>query len=378
MCPVVAMWVKGWSWRRAGVLAALCCAMVLCAIPTSGRAPERVALPRLVKATLPAQCSGAGARCQERLPLASGWQLTVYRNVALAGSPAITHALVVVHGSGRDPVATFTGMMAASAKVGVGDHTLVVAPWFKAREDHPGEDEPSWTSDGWKQGDGALRPAGLSSFAVLDEIVAMLADKARFPNLNWITLVGHSAGGQFMQRYAAFGREPSQVRGAAVNFVTANPSSFVYFGPQRPGSGGFSVPAAPRCPKYDDYKYGLANRTGYVAALTGAQAFALYTSRRVTIINGGDDTVDNGDLDTNCAAMLEGPNRAVRGANYLSYIRQLAPRAPHDRIVVPGVGHDHYALFESPLVAPVLFGVRPGRAGQPAAPAASPALQPSP
>jgi pimeloyl-ACP methyl ester carboxylesterase len=342
--------------------------LLAAALSTTVPLRESMSPPVLARATLPAACGHEGDKCREELRLSSGWQLSVYRNYPLAGTPAVTHALVVIHGSGRNPVATYAGMMTAATNAGATKGTLVLAPWFKTTEDQPRGHEAVWTNDGWKSGDGAVKPAGLSGFAVVDQIVATLADKARYPNLNWITVVGHSAGGQFTQRYAAFGLAPSQVRGVSFNFVVANPSSFLYFTPQRPAQGGFGQPPASSCPDYDHYKYGMQGRTGYVATLTPAQAFANYTSRRVTILNGGADTAAGHGLDTRCAAMLEGPNRASRGAEYFRYIHLLAPTAAHDRIVVPGVGHDHYELFESPLAAPVLFGKRLDAATNPATP----------
>lgn len=84
----------------------------------------------------------------------------------------------------------------------------------------------------------------------------------------------------------------------------------------------------------------------------------------MTVINGADDTVDNGNLDTDCQANLQGPNRLVRGERFHQRMRQLAPGAPHDRIVVPGVDHDKEALYASAPVIKVLFGTAvpgPGR-----------------
>ncbi|HZZ46795.1 MAG TPA: hypothetical protein VFE65_07915 [Pseudonocardia sp.] len=302
--------------------------------------------------------SSSVSQCSEDLTLASvNAKVTAYRNFPLSGNPAVTHAIVVVHGAGRNPVSTFTGMMQAARKVGAAANTMVVSPWFKTSQDKPSSGEATWSEDGWKDGGAAEKPAGLSSFTVMDEIVTTLADKQRFPRLTWITLAGHSAGGQFMQRYAVFGKAPSRVGGVAFNFISANPSSYVYFTPDRPtAQGGFSPPQGGKCPDYNDYKYGMAKRTGYIAEADPRQALATYAHRRVSILNGGSDTFDNGDLDTRCAAMAQGPNRATRGANWQRYMRLLAPGAPHDRIVVPGVDHNHYAMFESPLVTPVLFG----------------------
>jgi hypothetical protein len=73
----------------------------------------------------------------------------------ITGSAAATHAVVVIHGTGRNAAGYFASMMSAATKAGVVGHTLVIAPWFKTRKDKPNRDEAVWTSDGWKQGDAA-------------------------------------------------------------------------------------------------------------------------------------------------------------------------------------------------------------------------------
>jgi pimeloyl-ACP methyl ester carboxylesterase len=314
---------------------------------------------------MPAACGNGGKQCLEKFILPGGWEFPVYRNVPLSGSPDITHAVIVIHGILRNANSYFAGMMAAATNNHVEAHTIVVAPWFQTAQDEPDERGPYWIDQpprradapGWMQGDAAVRPAGLSSFTVVDDLLATLADPRRFPNLRSITVAGHSAGGQFVQRYAVFALMPDRLTRVSVNYVAANPSSFVYFDPSRPIGDGtrFAVPTATNCPGYDTYKYGFGGRTGYVAALSPIQAFNQYLHRRVTIVNGAADTFDNGDEDTTCAAMAQGPHRAARGANYLAYIRTQQPAAPHDRIVVPNVGHSQGAIFGSPLVGPVLF-----------------------
>ena len=48
----------------------------------------------------------------------------------------------------------------------------------------------------------------VSSFAVLDALLQMLSDRQHWPALDLVVLAGHSAGGQFVQRYAVAGRAP--------------------------------------------------------------------------------------------------------------------------------------------------------------------------
>jgi hypothetical protein len=101
----------------------------------------------------------------------------------------------------------------------------------------------------------------------MDKILTTLADKDRFPLLTWITLVGQSAGGQFVQRYAAGGRAPDAFAGVTIGYVTANPSSYLYLNSYRPVAQNLIE----SCPEYNNYKYGLDNRNEYFNELSDEQ-----------------------------------------------------------------------------------------------------------
>jgi pimeloyl-ACP methyl ester carboxylesterase len=304
-----------------------------------------------------ADCPGEKAACKETIRLSSGWLFTLYANFPTAGSPIPTRAVVVVPGGRRNAEGYFGRMLKAADEAGVADHVMVVATWFKADDDRTYEHEARWDEEAWKAGEDARQPAGLSSFAVMDDLLASLADRRRFPNLRHITVAGHSSGGQFAQRYAALGQAPDQLPWVGFNFVSMNPSSYLYFDEQRPGADGrFGVPERAACPDYNRYKYGMEGRTGYLAASSAAQAAARYASRPVTVLNGERDDYQNGDMDDSCPAMLEGPNRKLRGRFYVAHFLALHPSAPHHWVVVPGVDHDGSAMFDSPLSWPALFG----------------------
>lgn len=69
----------------------------------------------------------------------------------------------------------------------------------------------------------------------MDTFVKLLSDERLFPKLEAITLLGHSAGGQFVQRYALMTVLPTAPRaGLSVRYVIANPSSFAYLDASRP------------------------------------------------------------------------------------------------------------------------------------------------
>jgi hypothetical protein len=271
--------------------------------------------------------------------------LPYYHNYS-AGTGAVTLAVVVVHGIKRNAYDYFRSIMRAAVDLDVVRQTLIIAPRFQIEHDTRKARDAYWTDSGpssWKDGGDAVKPAGFSSFQVMDKILATLADKHQFPQLTRVALVGHSAGGQFIHRYAACGRAPEALPGMPVSYVTANPSSYLYLSSHRP----VDKSQLRLCPQYNDYKYGLDNRSGYLSAFSDEQIRRQYASRRVTYLLGGADIHQDKDLENNCAARAQGANRFQRGCFYHSFIKTFFPSARHDLVVVAGVGHDHDAMFNS-------------------------------
>ena len=58
-----------------------------------------------------------------------------------------------------------------------------------------------------------------------------------------VIVAGHSGGRQLVQRYAVAGRGDGALvkAGIHVRYVVANPSSYVYFSPERPAGEGFAT-----------------------------------------------------------------------------------------------------------------------------------------
>ncbi|HEX3731487.1 MAG TPA: hypothetical protein VHU91_00980, partial [Mycobacteriales bacterium] len=237
------------------------------AVPTTAvppSAPAAAAVSPAAPAPAAPQTSAPGSAaetnppcagdCLGRFTLKAGAKLPYYYNYSLAGNSAVTQAVLVVHGTGRNAKGYFDSIVKPAKELGIDSKTVLLAPMYQTGEDGPASGDAYWTNGdktSWKDGGDAVSPVGLSSFEATDEVLRALGDKAKFPNLTRITLVGHSAGGQFVQRYAAGGRAPSELKGISVKFVTANPSSYLYFDTQRPVATG-------SCPGYNDYKYGMA------------------------------------------------------------------------------------------------------------------------
>ena len=193
---------------------------------------------------------------------------------------------------------------------------------------------------------------------MVDSLILRIAQV--FPNLERVVVAGHSAGGQFCNRLAAGSRaeQALESRGQDIllRYIVANPSSYLYFSPERwtgTGSYQFAVPDGSQiaqCPGYDDYKFGLQDRNNYMSLLDENTLRAQYAGRQVIYLLGGNDTQWDYYLDTSCPADFEGQNRLERGNVYFAYLRQefggqITRR--QRKVIIPGIGHDHYGIFTS-------------------------------
>jgi pimeloyl-ACP methyl ester carboxylesterase len=270
--------------------------------------------------------------------------------------PAIDRAVIVLHGRRRDADTYLQAAETAAAGAGsAADGSLLIVPQFLAVGDvrHHGlpPDMLHWTLESWMGGEPAEGPAPLSSFEALDAILARLSDPALFPNLRTVVVAGHSGGGQVAQRYAVLGLggDLLQAAGLKVRYVVANPSSYVYFGPDRPG------PIAD-CAGFDRWKYGMNGLPPYAGSAAPVVLEAAYVGREVVYLwGGGDVDPEQPALDRSCAGMTQGPHRLARGKAYLAHLKARHPDLAHTAAIVPGVGHDGAAMFGSAAGLAALF-----------------------
>jgi pimeloyl-ACP methyl ester carboxylesterase len=283
----------------------------------------------------------------------------------------VRRAVVVIHGNGRNAPGYYRSLLDAANSAGKLPETIIIAPHFLIEDDvnthNPGNDVPFWTTDSWKQGDDLLstsnnpRVAQLSSFGVVDIIMAQLADRNVFPNLHDVVLVGHSARGQFVQRYAAANPESLPTR-----YIVANPSSYLYMDKQRGVAEPlpqFAVPGPLEqslCPMYNRYKYGLEGLNTYMQVVGESKIRSQYAQRQVVYLLGEEDNdPDHKELDKDCPAMFQGAHRLERGTIFYSYIQcyyGAVIQAQHTKVTVPGVGHSAGAIFNSPEGIKQIFG----------------------
>lgn len=222
-------------------------------------------------------------------------------------------AIIVIHGwgGGVNP-----GLPPGSLR-DVDDGVFIVCPCFptymsmeKAGVEPDGRAlwNQSWSRDLTKKGraDDDWRGGGdaagllLSSFDVIDIILAKFADKSLYPNLKRVVLSGFSAGGQFVSRYVAVGRG-SVRRGVEVEYAAMSPSTFLRF------DAGTS------------WHYGLEDRPRYSRALSKRKILKNLSSRRMFCGCGDQDVNTGGALDKTPEAMAQGENRFERYCNFVSH-----------------------------------------------------------
>jgi len=288
--------------------------------------------------------------------------------------PGVKRALIIFHGKLRNAdVYNRSGLEAVKNAGAAGKGTLLITPQFLAQEDvdafHLQPSVLRWGPDAWMGGENALY-GGPSSFDAIDAILTMLADRKAFPNLKFVVLAGHSGGGQVMQRYAVVGRGDDALMriGVHVRYVSANPSSYLYFSPERPvlnpkGDFTFDTPAKSCYAKYDNWKYGVNDPPPYVGDESFKSMEERYLHRDVVYLLGTNDIDPNHPaLDKSCSGEDEGPFRFFRGKAYFRYLiirhPELAQELASQKLYfVPGVEHDGDKMLNSSCGLFALFNV---------------------
>jgi predicted esterase len=106
----------------------------------------------------------------------------------------IEHAVVVVHGQGRNADGYFRHAMAGAYLAQALHRTTVISPRLASSDGKSCRDvlapgEANWVCSGpdsWRVGGPARNHDGMNSFQVMDEILRLLARKDRFPALRTV------------------------------------------------------------------------------------------------------------------------------------------------------------------------------------------------
>jgi hypothetical protein len=310
-------------------------------------------------------CTSATPACTEWVKLGTGAARSlIYRTYSLETKNAkLLRALIVVHGAGRDADNYFRTSFAAAFLAGALEDTLVISPRFASNDGRgckdelqPGEVNWSCNGDSWRSGGTSLSDASLTSYDFMDELLRKIARKDVFPNIRQVVVSGHSAGGQFVNRYEMANQVHDKL-GVPVSYVVSNPSSYAYLDANRPGSRQGEVGAfgdGRNCTTYDRWPYGLHDRSGYTAKLADDQLKQQLAQRPVTYLLGELDILPLGGFDSSCPAMAQGPTRLARGQAFSAYVNEKYG-AKHKTLVVSLCGHNARCMFTAESALGVLF-----------------------
>lgn len=289
------------------------------------------------------------------------YNLYYYSNYSLENSNEnISRVIIVFHGTNRNADTYFEYVRDAAIMAGnYEDSTVIIAPYFMIPDDDPPENFLYWNfNSGWKKGDKSSSSLNnrISAFALVDTILERISQN--YNNLTNIVIAGHSAGGQFVNRYAAGSQMENKIRdnfGINIHYIIANPSSYLYFDNKRRVEGtidSFEVPTGISCLSYyNEYKYGLDDLNNYMESTGVSKIKSQYKQRNVIYLLGVDDRDPNSSsLDKSCPGMLQGNHRLERGKIYHNYIGSFFGDeiyTRHKKVFVFGVGHSSRGMFQS-------------------------------
>lgn len=260
----------------------------------------------------------------------------------------IRQAIIVQHGRNRNADDYFTYMMATLRNQGLENNTLLIAPFFKASSEAQGG-EFYWGSD-WREGQNSEDGRQMSSFRVIDQILAQLADTNRFPELSKVLITGHSSGALLTHAYATANQSEGQYPEIEFYYGVANSQYFYYPDDLRYDANTQQYVAVNNCARYKHWPLGAVNLPPYANAISETVLDQQMIGRKITYLLGDNDVVTTGTLNTSdCEAVLLGENRFIRGENIFRWMEETYSGShAHQKVVVSGVGHNAQEMYASP------------------------------
>ncbi len=244
------------------------------------------------------------------------------------------------------------------------------------------------------------RPFSLSSYQIFDKMLAKAVEL--YPNAKRIVITGHSAGGQFVERYVMAATIPAGFPEENVLFAPVNPSSSTYFDKYRPESPvtwpiKFTTPTSDDCDGgllqggsvdpsnfdiYNKYKYALVdeNADGFADGMDGkcsdcetynylktipiSTLKANYERRKkMRMISLNDKDPDEASIAQTCPNHVQGDHRLARAEAFMQHLINTFGWdhwARYETLYVPGCAHSGTCVWTSTCGRYVLFGANAG------------------
>lgn len=177
-----------------------------------------------------------------------------------------------------------------------------------------------------------VQPQGEWTYAMVPGIVDFIRNREQNMSLPYY-LVGHSAGGQFLVRMAAF------MPGEAKRIVACNPGSDLF--PTKDQSFGYGFGGLPE-------------------TLSNDAVLKAYLAAPLTLYLGTDDIYPKPSFDDSPEGMIQGRHRLERGRNCYAFAQSLAAKKGWAfnwrKVETPGIGHDAAMMFAAKETEDAIFG----------------------
>ncbi|PWN43141.1 hypothetical protein IE81DRAFT_289026, partial [Ceraceosorus guamensis] len=248
-----------------------------------------------------------------------------------------------------------------SSGVTNGSVVIVSPAWLNEVDQQAGSvqgNELYWNGSAWEYGGNSVGPKlnhSLSTFEVLDYFLDSFFDTAQWPALSSVTLVGHSMGGQMVQRYATLKKQKQYDDN--VYYFIGDPGSYTWLSKDRP------YPNATCDAQAQQYHYGLYGNQTKVIKYARKDVVANTTyivqrflSRKIHMAYG---LLDNGAGDTHCQAREQGGNHLDRGSQFVLSLANLTGTKTlpptHSVSFLGNISHQDYAVYSSNSSLQFLF-----------------------
>ncbi len=274
--------------------------------------------------------------------------------------PEVTEMILAIHSSSYNPDYYLDNtLLLLRSQPQRMKKTLIFAPALYRQDKTTLTDIVTWRNAPFWGTSRALykgRKIRLSAYEILDHILTSIMTSGHFPNLDNIMVLGHSAGGQLVNRYAACNTIEDTVainHHVSMRYLVMAPSSYVYMDGKRISRSDPTTFIFPfnAYKKYNDWGYGLEHLYSYHKRhhITAEMIRLQYRYRRVLYLVGDQDTTDAA-LSKTKSAMLEGGNRLERLKIYYQHLQNHYGKeisTYHTMAIIKGVGHSSRKLMLS-------------------------------
>ena len=276
----------------------------------------------------------------------------------------VQKAVIVIHGANRNADDYYNSIYNNASDLDVLSETIIIAPQFLITADlnhwQPSTEFAFWSgTTPWSSGglsnstNEHPRDYEISSYTIMDSLIAHLL--TIYPNIQDIALVGNSAGGQFVNRYAAGSDQEAEGK---IRYIVSAPSSYVYMDEYRYREFLFPMTweLPENCVGYNDYKYGLDDLNHYMSMMGIDSIRERYSRRKIQYLIGSIDTGGTQD----CESMTQGSNRLERSIIYYNYLQYFYGSQIVDNqqiALISGIGHDYNGIFSSSCGRSAIFNI---------------------